>query len=56
MRPRRGRLLAGVAAGIGRRYGISPWAIRAIFVVSILLPGPQFLIYAALWILMPREP
>ena len=55
VRPRRGRLLAGVAAGLGRRFGVSPWVVRAVFVVSVLVPGPQFLAYLALWIVMPAE-
>ena len=29
--------------------------LRVAFVVSIILPGPQFLAYVALWILMPSE-
>jgi len=29
--------------------------MRLIFVVSCLLPGPQFLIYLILWIMMPAE-
>ena len=29
--------------------------MRLIFVVSCLLPGPQFLIYLALWVLLPNE-
>ena len=56
VRPRRGRVLAGVCAGIARRYGWSPWGVRALFLVSCLLPGPQILAYIALWILMPKEP
>lgn len=55
VRPRRGRLVAGVLAGLARRFDVSPWALRAAFLVSILLPGPQFLLYVAMWILMPRE-
>lgn len=54
-RPRQGKLIAGVCAGIARRYGYSAGVVRAVFVVSILLPGPQFLLYAALWILLPKE-
>jgi phage shock protein C len=54
-RPRRGRIIAGVCAGIARRFGWSPWLVRLVFVVSCVLPGPQILLYAALWILMPRE-
>ena len=55
VRPRRGRLLAGVAAGLGQRFGISPWVARAIFVLSLFLPGPQFLVYVVLWVVMPSE-
>jgi phage shock protein PspC (stress-responsive transcriptional regulator) len=54
-RPRRGRVVAGVCAGIGRRYGWSPWRVRAAFVLSCLLPGPQVLVYLALWIVLPAD-
>ncbi|CAN5774846.1 PspC domain-containing protein [soil metagenome] len=56
LRPAQDTVIAGVAAGVARRLGVSPWLVRGVFVVSILLPGPQFLVYAALWIAMPREP
>jgi len=54
-RPRSGKLVAGVCAGLARRFGMSPTAVRALFVLSFLLPGPQILLYAALWIIMPAE-
>ncbi|MGI3782511.1 MAG: PspC domain-containing protein [Janthinobacterium lividum] len=54
-RPRNGRVIAGVCAAIGDRFGISPFLVRVIFLVSLLLPGPQFLIYLAGWILIPDE-
>lgn len=54
-RPREGRWIGGVCAGLARRFGISPNAMRLIFVASCLLPGPQFLLYLALWILLPNE-
>ncbi|MGI3779515.1 MAG: PspC domain-containing protein [Janthinobacterium lividum] len=54
-RPRNGRVIAGVCAAIGNRFGISPFMVRVIFLVSLLLPGPQFLIYLAGWILIPDE-
>ncbi len=54
-RPRRGKLIAGVCAGLARRFGMSPNAVRALFVVSLLLPGPQILIYLVLWMIMPQE-
>jgi phage shock protein PspC (stress-responsive transcriptional regulator) len=55
-RPRQGRMIGGVCAGIADRFGLSPFLVRLIFVVSCVLPGPQILIYLALWILIPNEP
>jgi phage shock protein PspC (stress-responsive transcriptional regulator) len=55
-RPRRQRVLGGVCAGIARHYGWSRWLVRLAFVASCLLPGPQILLYIALWILMPKDP
>lgn len=55
VRPRRGRVIAGVCAGLARRVGAGPWLIRLAFVLSLLLPGPQILVYAALWVAMPSE-
>jgi phage shock protein PspC (stress-responsive transcriptional regulator) len=55
VRPRRGRMIAGVCAALARRFDLKPWQVRLIFVLSCLLPGPQFLLYAALWIILPSE-
>jgi phage shock protein PspC (stress-responsive transcriptional regulator) len=55
VRPRRGRMIAGVCAGLARRFGVTPTTVRVIFLVSCLLPGPQFLVYIALWVLVPEE-
>jgi len=49
-------VIAGVCAGIARRYGWSPRVVRVAFVLSILLPGPQVLLYIALWIVLPKDP
>ncbi|MCX4527698.1 MULTISPECIES: PspC domain-containing protein [unclassified Streptomyces] len=54
-RPRDGRMIGGVCAGLARRFGMSAKTMRIIFVLSCLLPGPQFLIYLALWVLLPNE-
>ncbi len=51
----RNRVIAGVCAGLARRFGMRPGVVRLLFVLSILLPGPQVLAYIALWILMPNE-
>lgn len=56
VRPRDGRVLGGVCAGLGRRFGLTPWVARLLFVLLLfVLPGSQFLIYPVLWILMPDE-
>lgn len=56
LRPRDGRVLAGVCAGLGRRFGLDPWPARLLFVLTLMiLPGSQFIVYPILWILMPLE-
>ncbi|MEV6326614.1 PspC domain-containing protein [Streptomyces sp. NPDC051909] len=55
VRPREGRMLGGVCAALARRFGMSATTMRVIFLASCLLPGPQFLLYLALWVLLPGE-
>jgi phage shock protein PspC (stress-responsive transcriptional regulator) len=54
-RPRNGRWIAGVCAGLARRFNMSPGTVRVLFLLSCLLPGPQFLVYLVLWAVMPSE-
>jgi phage shock protein C len=56
VRPRDERVVAGVCAGLGRRFGIAPWTARLLFLVLLMvIPGSQILVYPLLWILMPSE-
>ena len=56
VRPREGRVLGGVCAGLGRRLGLAPWVARILFVLLLMVvPGSQILVYPILWILMPTE-
>ena len=55
VRPQRGRMIAGVCAGLARRFGVKPWQVRTLFVLSCLLPGPQILLYLGLWIVLPNQ-
>jgi phage shock protein PspC (stress-responsive transcriptional regulator) len=55
VRPSRGRIIAGVCVALARRFDMKPWQVRALFLISCLLPGPQFLLYIALWIILPSE-
>ena len=50
------RWIAGVSAGIARRYEWNPLVVRLLVIASFILPGPGLLAYVALWILMPRDP
>ncbi|BCY05262.1 PspC family transcriptional regulator [Actinoplanes sp. L3-i22] len=54
-RPRNDRMIGGVCAGLARRFGLSTGVVRLIFVLSCLLPGPQFIAYLILWALLPSE-
>jgi len=56
VRPQEGRILGGVCAGLGHRFGIAPWTARFLFVLLLMvIPGSQILIYPLLWVLMPSE-
>jgi len=55
VRPRDNRWIAGVCSGLARRFGISAGMMRFLFILSCLLPGPQFVAYLVLWIIIPNE-
>jgi phage shock protein PspC (stress-responsive transcriptional regulator) len=54
-RDTRHAVIGGVCAGIARRYGLSRTGLRVAFVVSCVLPGPQFIAYLLLWLLIPAD-
>jgi phage shock protein PspC (stress-responsive transcriptional regulator) len=56
VRPRQGRVLGGVCAGLARRFGMGATMMRILFIVTlIVIPGSQIIVYPILWILMPSE-
>jgi phage shock protein PspC (stress-responsive transcriptional regulator) len=56
VRPVEGRVLGGVCAGLARRFGLTPWTARVLFVLLLMVvPGSQLLVYPILWIVMPPE-
>jgi phage shock protein C len=56
VRPLEGRVLGGVLAGLGRRFGVSPLTARILFILLLMVvPGSQILVYPILWVLMPSE-
>jgi phage shock protein C len=55
-RPREGRAIAGVCAALARRTSLSVHQIRVLFVVSVVLPGSQVVLYVVLWAFIPSAP
>lgn len=53
VRPRQGKLIAGVCAGLAERFGVSTGLVRLAFVIFGLV-GAGEIAYIALWIIMPK--
>ncbi|MCR6490292.1 PspC domain-containing protein [Amycolatopsis sp. OK19-0408] len=54
-RPHAGRKVAGVAAGIGYRYGIDPVVVRIALVVATVFGGFGVTFYLLGWLFLPGE-
>jgi phage shock protein PspC (stress-responsive transcriptional regulator) len=54
-RPYAGRKVAGVAAGIGQRYGIDPVVVRIALVVATIFGGFGLTFYLLAWLFLPGE-
>lgn len=54
VRPRNGKLIAGVCAALSARFGIPKALIRIAFVIFGLV-GVGELVYIALWIIIPKD-
>jgi phage shock protein C len=55
-RSRKNRYIAGVCGGIAEYFGVDPTLVRLLTLLSILIPGPQFILYIVAWIVIPEEP
>lgn len=54
-RSRSNRKIAGIAGGIADYFGVDATWVRIAFVASILLPGPQVLLYLVLWLVIGED-
>ena len=45
-----------MCAALARRFGWNANVVRLIFLLSCFLPGPQFIAYVIMWIVIPLEP
>lgn len=56
VRPKKGRKVAGVAAGMAEYFGIDVTFIRIIWILLILPGGaPGLLLYFLCWLVIPNE-
>lgn len=56
LRPREGRMLAGVCAGLAEQFGISVSIVRLAFVLGTFVSGGVFVVvYLGLWLAMPSD-
>lgn len=54
-RSSRGKVIAGVCAGLGEYFEIDPVLVRALFVIALFSGGIGVTLYFVLWIIMPSE-
>ena len=54
VRPRRGKIIAGVCAALAERFGLPKFLVRLGFLIFGLVGVGEF-VYLALWILVPKE-
>ncbi|GAA5212539.1 PspC domain-containing protein [Microbacterium kyungheense] len=55
MRPRQGRLIAGVCAAIANRFGWNVTLVRVLTAIAVIFFGLSLWAYIILWILIPNE-
>ncbi len=53
VRPRHGKVIAGVCAALAARFGLSPALVRIGFLIFGLV-GAGELVYIGLWIAIPK--
>ena len=54
-RPREGRVVAGVCAGLAAHFGIDPTLVRLAFALTTVFGGVGVLLYLCAWIVIPEE-
>jgi phage shock protein PspC (stress-responsive transcriptional regulator) len=54
-RPRDGRVVAGVCAGLAAYFGIDPTLVRLAFASATVFGGVGILLYLCAWIVIPEE-
>ncbi len=55
VRPRAGRVVAGVAAAVARTFDVPLWLVRLVLVITVPMGGLGFVAYLAGWLLIRDE-
>ncbi|GGD38814.1 hypothetical protein GCM10010915_19520 [Microbacterium faecale] len=55
VRPRNGRVIAGVCRAVANRFGWSTTLVRVLAVLAVLFAGLSLWAYVLLWIVIPNE-
>ena len=55
IRPRQGRVIAGVCAAVADRFGWDRTLVRVLTVAAVIFAGLSLWIYILLWILIPPQ-
>jgi phage shock protein PspC (stress-responsive transcriptional regulator) len=55
-RSREHKIIAGVCGGIADKLGMPPTLVRILWFLLSLIPGPLWVVYVAMWILVPKAP
>lgn len=55
VRSRSDKVIAGVCGGLARQFGIDANLLRVVFVLAAIFLQFGWVIYAALWLLLPYE-
>ena len=48
------KILGGVCGGIAESLDWSPARVRLLFILSLLIPGPQAIFYLVAWLIIPK--
>ena len=56
VRPRAGRKIAGVCAGVAEYFDVDVTIVRLVWLVTAIMTVVGFLSYPIAWIVMPEEP
>ncbi|MDH6180082.1 phage shock protein C [Microbacteriaceae bacterium SG_E_30_P1] len=53
VRPKQGRMIAGVSLAIANRFGWNLTLVRLLTALAVLFTGVGLIMYIALWIIVP---